>query len=177
LTDVTLRPVHRDDLPLLVVDPIADPVDTFGFTAANALERAFAADGMLGYDRGTLIVEDPAGAVTGIVAWRPVPHGPNPPSYALNVGIRLRPEFRGRGLGGPAQARLAAYLFATTTYERLQAGTDVTNIAEQRALERAGFQREGVARHAQFRQSSYHDLVVYSRLRGDPSPSLEGDAP
>jgi RimJ/RimL family protein N-acetyltransferase len=170
MPEVKLRAVRREDLPLLLVDQPADPVDTFGFVGENALERAFATDGLLGYDRGTLVVEDAAGEVTGQVSWLPVPHGPNPPSFALNVGIRLRPAFRGRGLGSHAQALLANYLFGTTNFERLQAETDVTNVAEQRALEKAGFQREGIARHAQFREGRYHDMVVYSRLRGDPGP-------
>jgi RimJ/RimL family protein N-acetyltransferase len=52
--------------------------------------------------------------------------------------------------------------------ERLEASTDVDNLAEQRALERAGFTREAVLRHAQFRDGGFHDLVLYSRLRGDP---------
>jgi RimJ/RimL family protein N-acetyltransferase len=43
----------------------------------------------------------------------------------------------------------------------------VTNAAEQRALERAGFTREGVLRHAQFREGGFHDLVLYSKLRGE----------
>ena len=41
------------------------------------------------------------------------------------------------------------------------------NLAEQRALERAGFTREGGLRHAQFRDGEFRDLVLYSRLRGD----------
>jgi RimJ/RimL family protein N-acetyltransferase len=43
----------------------------------------------------------------------------------------------------------------------------VDNLAEQRALERAGFAREGVLRSAQFRDGRFHDLVLYSRLRSD----------
>jgi len=43
-------------------------------------------------------------------------------------------------------------------------------VAEQRALEKAGFLREGIARHAQFRAGQWRDLVVYSRLRSDNSP-------
>ncbi|WP_199509482.1 GNAT family N-acetyltransferase [Nucisporomicrobium flavum] len=46
----------------------------------------------------------------------------------------------------------------------------MTNLAAQRVLEKAGVQREGVARHAQFRRGTWHDMVVYSRLRGDPRP-------
>jgi RimJ/RimL family protein N-acetyltransferase len=49
----------------------------------------------------------------------------------------------------------------------VEASTDVENLAEQRALERAGFTREGVLRHAQFRDGGFRDLVLYSRLRGD----------
>jgi hypothetical protein len=44
------------------------------------------------------------------------------------------------------------------------------NVAAQRGLAKAGFQREGVARHAQFRKGTWHDMTVYSLLRGDPRP-------
>jgi RimJ/RimL family protein N-acetyltransferase len=74
---------------------------------------------------------------------------------------------RGRGHGAEAQRQLAAYLFAHTRVERLEASTDVENTAEQRALERAGFAREGILRSAQFRDGTFHDLVLYGRLRGD----------
>jgi aminoglycoside 6'-N-acetyltransferase len=62
---------------------------------------------------------------------------------------------------------LVAYLFATYPIARVQATTDVTNVAEQRALERAGFSREGVLRQAQFRAGAWHDLVMYSKLRDE----------
>jgi RimJ/RimL family protein N-acetyltransferase len=167
MSEVNLRPVRREHLPLLYVDYADDPVDSFGWTATNALESAFAANGLLGYDQGTLLIQDGEGAVAGKVSWRPVPHGPNIASHALNIGTRLLPAFRGRGLGTVGKQLLAVYLFETTTYERLQAETDVENVAAQRSLAKAGFTREGIARHAQFRKGVYHDLVVYSRLRGD----------
>jgi RimJ/RimL family protein N-acetyltransferase len=168
VAEVSLRAITSGDLPVLrVVSPDDDPFDFFGYVASNALERAFAADGLIGADFGTLAVEDAEGALAGKVSWRPVPHGPSITARALNVGIRLLPQFRSRGLGTAAQAMLAAYLFDTTLFERLQAETDVDNVAEQRALEKAGFQREGIARHAQYRFGTWHDVVVYSRLRGD----------
>jgi RimJ/RimL family protein N-acetyltransferase len=171
MSGVTLRPVRREDLPLLYADHDEDPIGTFGYTATNALERDFNAGGLIGYDQGTLVIQDPDGAVAGKVAWRPVPHGPTSASYSLNIGTRLLPAFRGRGLGTVGKILVATYLFETTTFERLQAETDVTNIAAQRSLAKAGFTREGIARHAQFRKGAYHDMVVYSRLRDDPVPS------
>jgi RimJ/RimL family protein N-acetyltransferase len=101
------------------------------------------------------------------VGWHKVRYGPNPESDAWNIGIELRPEARGEGLGTEAQAQLAAWLFANTSLSRVEAQTDVANVAEQRSLEKAGFIREGIARAAQFRAGAYHDLVTYSVLRAD----------
>lgn len=67
-----------------------------------------------------------------------------------------------------AQRLLADYLFATTTANRLEAGTDVENIGEQRALEKAGFIREGIRRGSLFRDGRWRDMVIYGRLRDDP---------
>ena len=84
------------------------------------------------------------------------------------IGIDLQPEGRGQGLGTEAQRILAEWLFETTPVNRVEASTDVENLAEARSLEKAGFRREGIKRGAQFRAGAYHDLVMYSRLRNDP---------
>ena len=104
----------------------------------------------------------------GTVGWHKVNYGPGPKSEAWNFGIELRPEARGQGLGAEAQRLLAEFLFATYDLNRVEASTDVENIPEQRSLEKAGFVREGIQRGSQFRAGAYHDLVTYSRLRGDP---------
>ena len=117
---------------------------------------------------GTLIVEPlDGGQPIGTVSWHAVNYGPGPGSIAWNMGIDLVPEGRGRGYGTEAQRLLAEYLLATTGVNRVEASTDVENLAEQRALEKAGFQREGIVRGAQFRAGTHHDLVVYARLRSD----------
>jgi RimJ/RimL family protein N-acetyltransferase len=73
-------------------------------------------------------------------------------------------------MGSAAQVLLADYLFSTTPANRLEAFTDIDNLAEQRALERAGFRREGVLRGRGFARGQWRDAVVYSRLRGDGYP-------
>jgi RimJ/RimL family protein N-acetyltransferase len=107
--------------------------------------------------------------VIGTIGWHRVRYGPNPESDAWMFGIDLIPEARGQGHGTQAQQMLAAFLFDTTDLNRVEASTDVDNVAEQRSLEKAGFTREGVNRQAQFRGGTYHDLVMYARLRSDPS--------
>ena len=85
------------------------------------------------------------------------------------IGIWLTPAARGRGIGATAQRMLADLFFAHTTVNRVEAHTDVENIAEQRALERAGFSREGLIRGAQWRAGTFHDGYLYAVLRGDPA--------
>ncbi|HEV8597361.1 MAG TPA: GNAT family protein [Candidatus Dormibacteraeota bacterium] len=126
-------------------------------------------NGLIGDERGALIIELVAGGgAIGSVSWHGVRYGPNPQSLAWNIGINLVPAARGHGFGGEAQRLLAERLFATTTANRVEAMTDVANVAEQRALEKAGFVREGVLRGAQFRAGAWHDIVVYSLLRSQP---------
>lgn len=50
---------------------------------------------------------------------------------------------------------------------RLEADTESGNIAEQRALEKSGFTREGVLRSCVFRDGQWRDVVRYSLLRDD----------
>ncbi len=80
---------------------------------------------------------------------------------------RSSPRPAATGFGGIAQRLLADYLFEQTDAHRVEAQTDVDNLPEQRALEKAGFTREGIARGSQFRAGAYHDLVTYARLRSD----------
>jgi RimJ/RimL family protein N-acetyltransferase len=107
------------------------------------------------------------GVPVGDVSWHAVWYGPNSGSRALNIGISLAESARGQGVGSRAQRLLVEHLFATTDAVRVEASTDVTNLAEQRALEKAGFVREGVLRSAQCRADGWHDLVSYSFLRSD----------
>jgi RimJ/RimL family protein N-acetyltransferase len=119
-------------------------------------------------NHGTLLVERVNdGVPVGTVSWRPAFHGPPPESRGWALGISLAPEGRGQGYGSEALRLVAAYLFAATTANRIEGETDIENVAGQRALERAGFAREGVLRGAQWRRGAYHDLVVYGRVRGD----------
>ena len=150
----------------------ADPWNFFGYPPPGPAHRS-AGKGTRTAETGALAVTSLDGKLVGEVSWNTVQHGPSPACRALNIGITLFREHRGHGYGPAAQAELADYLFQTTRMERLEASTDVENIPEQRALEKAGFHREGVLRHAQFRAGAWRDVVLYSRLRGDPPASVQ----
>jgi len=165
---VTLRPVIEDDLSWLASmrnDPAVSGLHEWhGWSDPQRKRRQWSESGLLGDDGGTLIVLHGADRV-GHVSWRRVTTGPIATGWAIGIG--LAPEFRGRGYGSEAQRLLVRYLFAHTQVNRVEATTEITNVAEQRALEKAGFTREGILRGTTFRQGRRHDQVIYSVLRDE----------
>jgi RimJ/RimL family protein N-acetyltransferase len=171
---VRLRDITLEDADMLDAWS-AEEHDDGGFndfgTGPNLIDRDALAKGPYRNERnGMLIVERVAdGAPIGTVGWHRVSYGPNPESGVWNFGIDIIPEARGQGHGSEAQRLLAAWLFENTDANRVEASTDIENVAEQRALEKAGFTREGIARGAQFRAGRHRDLITYARLRDDPA--------
>jgi RimJ/RimL family protein N-acetyltransferase len=168
---VRLRVVTRADLQL--VEAWADApgyegeFNDFGLRPAGILEKRFAEDGLLSTRNGELLVITNDDEIVGVVSYHQERYGPNDGSVAYNIGINLLPEQRGKGYGSEAQRLLAAYLLATYPIMRVEASTDMENIAERRALEKAGFTQDGVMRKAQWRAGEWHDIVVYSKLRSE----------
>jgi GNAT superfamily N-acetyltransferase len=114
-----------------------------------------------------LVVDTASDERLGLVSWHAVMYGPTVGCVAWNIGIGLLPSARGRGVGTTAQRLLVEHLFATTPYGRIEAGTDAENIAEQKALAKAGMVREGLIRGAHVRDGVRRDMVMYSVLRTD----------
>jgi RimJ/RimL family protein N-acetyltransferase len=164
---LTLRPVGEEDLPLLerlTQDPAA--AGEFAWTGWRDLlrfRRGWAEDRLVGDDGGILVIVR-GGERLGFVSWFKVDF---PPTYCWSMGIVLLPEARGHGYGTQAHRVLARYLFAHTTVHRVEAATEAGNVAEQRALEKAGFTREGVMRSVFWRDGAWRDGVMYSLLRTD----------
>ncbi len=118
-------------------------------------------------EQGAAAISDETGRLLGELSWRRRRSSPTPASFYWELGIFILSAERGRGIGTAAQRLLADYLFATTLANRVQATTDAANVAEQRSLAKAGFTREGVLRRFQYRLGDWHDLVMYSKLRGE----------
>jgi RimJ/RimL family protein N-acetyltransferase len=167
--EVTLRPVRDDDVPVLeqlTQDPeVTGEFEWAGWYDLKSLRRGWAENGLIGADGGVLMVAR-GDRVLGGVNWQR--HETTPTSHCWEVGIELLPEARGHGYGTQAQRLLVRYLFAHTTVHRIEAVTEVGNVGEQRALEKAGFSREGVMRGVSWRDGAWRDNVLYSILRTDP---------
>jgi [ribosomal protein S5]-alanine N-acetyltransferase len=165
---VTLRAFTEDDLPFLDrldADPAAlGPFEWVGVRDPRARRRRWERDRFVSPESTAVAVALPDGTVAGIASWRAQDRG-GPPGGCYEIGLALLPEHRGRGLGTAAQRLLVDHLFGFTTANRLEATTDADNVAEQKALDRIGFTREGVLRAAVFRAGAWRDLVLYALLR------------
>lgn len=174
---IRLRPVVESDLPLLE-RLYEDPVDAsefgfYGYSGTGRMRKRFD-EGFINDNGGKLaIVRDGApdevgesgDVYVGDVGWHRMVTGPK--SFSWNIGIGLLARERGKGYGTRAQRLMVEYLFLHTQVNRIEAGTEITNIAEQRSLEKAGFTREGVLRGSCFRGGAWRDMVSYSILRAD----------
>lgn len=164
-----LRPFDEDDLWICersATDPdFAGAFEWVGFRPPHEYRRRWEEDRLLGRSPYNLVVAaDDDDTAVGWVNWRDTDRaGPG----VWEIGIVIVPAARGRGAGTAGQRLLVDHLFSTTPTHRIWAGTEVDNVAEQRALERCGFRREGVLRGHHFRDGAWRDSLIYGMTRDD----------
>ncbi len=166
---IVLRLLTPEDGDLIQAEqtPQLDEFNWFLPRRPGVLRRRIEAGTDIDDDAGSAAVSDGSGRLLGDISWRRCTSSPAPASFYWEMGIFLLSAARGRGIGAAAQRLLPEYLFATTLANRVQASTDIANVAEQRSLEKAGFTREGVLRGFQYRRGAWHDLAMYSKLRSE----------
>ena len=87
------------------------------------------------------------------------------------VAVSVFPEARGRGIAPRALRLGAAWGLRELGLRRVFAEAATDNEASIRAIEKAGFQREGVLRAHCKTDGRAHDCVMFSLLPGDVDPA------
>ncbi|MGI8484418.1 MAG: GNAT family N-acetyltransferase [Thermomicrobiales bacterium] len=89
-----------------------------------------------------------------------------------SVGYTVSGDYRGRGVASKALQEAVGLAFApdVLALERLEANVAVANVASQRVLESAGFQREGLARGLLLIDGIRVDHFRYGLLLTDLAP-------
>lgn len=82
-------------------------------------------------------------------------------SFGILIGD---PGSRGHGIGKAVTRAVVEYGFAELNLHRIELDVLATNARAIHIYETLGFQREGVLRHAQFRDGAYVDLVLMAVL-------------
>jgi len=85
----------------------------------------------------------------------------------VEIGCLIKKEERGKGYSTEAVEIIVDYLFLLKDIHRIQALTDVENIAAQRVLEKTCFTKEGIIRNAIYMRGKRRDGLLYSITRED----------
>src|SRR2546430_10147668 len=85
-------------------------------------------------------------------------------AHSAEFGYWLAQSYRGRGLMPRVIRTFSDYAFQELRIHRLFATPFSSNLASHRALEKAGFQREGLLRHHHLKQGIYLDAIIYGRI-------------
>jgi RimJ/RimL family protein N-acetyltransferase len=101
---------------------------------------------------------------TGELAGEAVLSGIDLHNRRAEIGLVLRPAFRGRHLGTDVVRVLCHYGFAIRGLHRLQISTLADNHAMIAAAVRAGFRTEGTTRDAAWIDGAFADGVILSLL-------------
>ena len=83
----------------------------------------------------------------------------------VEIGYNIVPNQRNKGYATEAIQIIIDYLFLSKDIMRIQAKTDPENTQSWKALEKAGFKREGILRRTFFCQGKWRDDCIYSIIR------------
>jgi RimJ/RimL family protein N-acetyltransferase len=108
-----------------------------------------------------VMVESHSGEIVGSIGLRDADAG------SCEIGYGVRAGWRGRGYATEAARAVSRWALIEGGMRRVQLHARVDNVASLRAAERAGFQREGTLRKAEWEDGEAHDLAVFSMIVTD----------
>lgn len=88
-------------------------------------------------------------------------------SKRTEIGYDLLPTYWGRGIISEAISEVITYCFQTLELFRIGAVIFPENIASSKAIEKFGFQKEGLLRGYIFQDNDSHNVFVYSLIKPD----------
>jgi RimJ/RimL family protein N-acetyltransferase len=166
---LTLRPLREADQPAIVAaacDPLTQAWLPLPFPYEARHARWFVtefAPAVLAAGNGIVRAIEMDGELAGCIDFKRTDWA----ARTTETGYWAVPSFRGRGILTEATAALARWALTDVGLVRVELRAATGNIASQRVAEKAGFQREGVARSAGYTHGGQVDLVIYSLILAD----------
>jgi RimJ/RimL family protein N-acetyltransferase len=163
-----LGPQHLEGLAMLGRDPAVQeftyvPVPWPEGFERQWLERYDQADGSRA---GFAIVDEESGEFLGMAALVTL----DLDGRQAEAGYIVSPQARGRGVASRALSLLTEWALGELGLERVELRITDGNEPSMRVADKCGYVREGVLRSVHFKQGRRSDVVLYSRLAGDPPP-------
>ena len=90
---------------------------------------------------------------------------------STEIGYSLSRKYWNQGIMTEALTKVIDYTFKNMQVERIEAQHETDNPASGRVMEKCGMKKEGILRHRLYNKGKYVDMVVYSILKSEYSPS------
>jgi len=166
---LTLRPWEIDDAPDLatainnkkVMDNLRDGIP-YPYTASDALDyinATLTAEKDTQYAFAICVDRKAIGSI-GVFRKNDVHR------FTGEMGYYIAEPYWGKGITTEAIKQMRSYIFENTDIVRIFAEPYATNTASCRALEKAGFQFEGVLRQNAIKNGQFLDMKMYAVLKG-----------
>ncbi len=81
------------------------------------------------------------------------------------IGYWLSKDYTGRGIMTKAVKALSDFAFDVLKFDRIEILVDTENLASQAVAERAGFEKESVAKHSFILHGQSRDNIVFVKFR------------
>jgi len=160
---INLRVMEKEDLPLFA-EWINKPEFIGEYNPLRQISRTEIEKGFekSSLEQGEFIIEKKDGSKIGYMWHFTSVH---PAVKLLEIGYFLVPSERGKGYCTEAVNIMVDYLFLSKNIIRIQAHTELRNIASQKVLEKVGFEKEGTIRKSIFNRGEWRDANLYSILK------------
>lgn len=159
--NITIRTIEDEDLEIIHKwnsQMVRGDFQEFRFQSLNELKKEYNENGLCSNEFQILMLKD-KGSKIGLVYLNFYRDG------IVKIGLVLNPESCNKGIGTIILKIMTKYLFNNYQVVRIEADTDVENIAAQKILKKVGFLKEGTLRKYRFHHGKYHDSYIYGLVR------------
>ncbi|MDO4535771.1 MAG: GNAT family protein, partial [Clostridium perfringens] len=156
--NIIIRAIEEEDLETIYrwnSQEFRGDFQEFQFQSLNKLKEEYSKNGFYSKEFQMLIVKEKDIKI-GLVYLNFYREG------IVKIGLVLNHESCNKGRGTSILKIMTEHLFNNYQIVRIEADTDVENIAAQEILSKVGFLREGKLRKYRFHHGSYHDSYIYS---------------
>ncbi len=160
--NLKIRTIRKEDLEIIFKwnNPESRGVfQEFTFESFIALEEDYKRNGCISEKFKMLIFEENEKPL-GLIYINTLREG------IVRIGMAICEEkSRNQGLGTKISRMVVGHLFQNYPIVRIEADTDVDNLAAQKVLEKCGFQKEGILRKYRFHHGKWRNSAIYSIIK------------
>jgi len=165
--DITLRAIEESDLELLkamINDPeIENMTGGYSYPVSTYQQKKWFESILDRQDELRLIIDTKEHGAIGVVMLTDIDWK----NRTAQFHFKIVSQWRGKGYGTKAAKALVKYAFEQLNLHCIYSYVLEYNIASQRVKEKCGFKKEGVLRERVYKNGKYHNVVVWSILKGE----------